>query len=527
MKSIMDHSFARVPKAEIQRSVFDRSCGYKTTFNAGLLIPFYVDEYLPGDTFNVNATLFARLNTPIVPVMDNMYLTTFFFAVPNRIIWTNFVKMMGEQEDPADSIAYTTPQIVMPAAGPVAETLFDYFGIPIGSDSNALSISALPSRAYNLIWNEWFRDQNLQDSVVVDKDDGPDTYTDYVLLRRGKRHDYFTSCLPWAQKGTAPTIALSGEADVLGIGKEVAGFTASTQAVYESGMSSGTTNYERWKRIGEASSNQYFDVEGHGTNTDYPWIRADLSSATGMTISDLRESVAIQRLLERSARSGTRYTEIIQAHFGVTSDDARLQRPEYLGGGTSNVVVQEVPQTSETNTTAQGTLAATGRVTASHGFTKSFTEHGIIIGLCCVDADLTYQKGLDRMWSRSDRYDYYQPEFANLGEQAVLEQEIYVDMADTPTATFGYQERYAEYRYKPSKITGKLNSHYGTPLDNWHLSEEFGSCPDLDSTFIVSDPPIDRIVAVDTEPDFTLDSYIQNKTVRPMPVYAIPGLNRL
>lgn len=521
----MSHSFARVPKADIQRSVFDRSCGYKTTFNGGLLIPFYVDEYLPGDTFNVNATLFARLNTPIVPIMDNMYLTTFFFAIPNRIIWTNFVKMMGEQDDPGDSIAYTTPQIVMPAGGPTAETLFDYFGIPIGADSNALSISALPSRAYNLVWNEWFRDQNLQDSVVVDKDDGPDTYTDYVLLRRGKRHDYFTSCLPWAQKGTASSFSMTGDAPITGIGKGDQNWGAGI-SVYETD-GTGTTAYTASRSISGNNAQETFYAEEDPNNAGFPNFRADLTGASGITINDLRESIAVQRLLEKSARSGTRYTEIVQAHFGVTSDDARLQRPEYLGGGSAPVHINEVPQTSETNTTAQGTLSATGRVGITRGFQKSFTEHGIILGLCCVDADLTYQKGLDRMWSRSDRYDYYQPEFANLGEQAVLNKEIYVDMAGTPTDTFGYQERYAEYRYKPSKITGKLNSHYATPLDTWHLSEEFGSQPALNSTFIVSDPPIDRIVAVNTEPDFTLDCYIQNKTVRPMPVYAIPGLNRL
>jgi hypothetical protein len=527
MKSVMSHQFSQVPTADIQRSVFNRSHTYKTTFDAGYLIPFYVDEYLPGDTFNVDVTIFARLNTPISPIMDNLTLTTFYFAVPNRLVWTNFVKMCGERTDPSDSISYTVPQIVSPSGGWAVGTIYDYFGLPTSDDigvGNTISINALPLRAYNLIYNEWFRDQNIIDSEANNTGNGPDTHTDYGLLRRGKRHDYFTSCLPWAQKGTEVTVDLGGTAPVLGLGTTAAANYSTARTLYESDL--GTESYSYVRTLNTGGNDFY--VAGTASTSGYPNIHADLSGASGMSLADFRESVATQHFLEAEARGGSRYTEIVLSMFGVRSADARLQRPEYLGGKTSPIIISQVPQTSETNTTAQGTLAAYGTVThTKDGFTKSFTEHGHIIGLMCVDADLTYQQGIDRMWSRSDRYDFYWPAFAHLSEQPVLNQEIYADGSSNDTSTFGYQERYAEYRYKPSKITGKLRSTYTTSLDTWHLSEEFSSLPSLNQTFIESNPPIDRVVASSTEPDFTMDSYIQNKTVRPLPVFAIPGLEKM
>lgn len=520
MQSVMKHSFSEVPKAEIQRSAFNRTHGYKTTFDAGYLIPFYVDEVLPGDTFNVDATLFGRLATPITPFMDNMFLDVQYFAVPIRLVWDNFNRFMGEQINPGDTTDYVVPQIVSPNGGWLVSSLSDYFGLP--TEVAGLSVSSLWHRAYNLIWNEWYRDQNLQNRVVVDVDDGPDTDTDYVLLRRGKRHDYFTSALPWPQKGPSVALSLTGNAPVIGIGKLNTTYNEAQKQVYESGQTSTTTyGLNEHSKIDQATP---FYVEKN-TTTDYPNIRADLSAVTAATINDLREAFQLQKLAERDARGGTRYTEIINSHFGVTSPDARLQRPEYLGGSSVPVNVLQVPQTSETsNNSPQGNLSAYSTVTSNSGFIKSFTEHCVIIGLCSVRADLSYQQGIPRMFSRSTRYDYYWPALAHLGEQSILNKEIYAQNNANDDLVFGYQERWAEYRYYPSKITGKLRSTYATSLDVWHLSQEFTSLPTLSDTFIQDNPPIDRVIAVQSEPHFILDSYIRNKSVRPMPTYSVPGL---
>lgn len=529
MKSIMKHAFSLVPKADIPRSRFDRNHRHLTTFDAGYLVPVYCDEVLPGDTFNIKMTYFARLATPIAPIMDNIYMDSFFFFVPYRLIWSNFKKMMGEQVDPGDSIDYSVPTYtntgqIDPDVFTGSDGLFNYLGIPVSEANVFTEISALPARAYNLIWNEWFRDQNMQDSVVVDIDDGPDDIADYIMLKRGKRHDYFTSCLPWPVKSDEVTVPWSeSELPIRGLGKFSTGWQGTgSGTIHER---DGATSYADWQMIdGGGGVNMEFGVEKN-TGDTYPNLRVDLSEATVATINTLRLAFQLQKLMERDARGGTRYTEIVQSHFGVTSPDARLQRPEYLGGGSKRVNVHPVPQTSETNTTPQGNMSAFATVSGrGDGFVKSFTEHGVVIGMVSARADLTYQQGLNRMWSRSTRYDFYWPELSRIGEQAVLNKEIYFQDTSADEEVFGYQERFAEYRYKPSMVTGLFRSAATSSLDLWHLSQEFGSLPALGDTFIQEDPPIDRVIATPAEPHFIMDAYFELNCARPMPLYGVPGL---
>lgn len=528
-KSVNVHQFTMIPKADIPRSSFDCQSTHKTTFDAGNLVPVYVDEVLPGDTFKLNMTAFARLSTPLFPIMDNMVLDSFFFFVPNRLIWSNWQKFMGQQANPADSISYVVPQQVSPAGGYAIGSLQDYMGLPTAGQVTAgqtVSHCAFWPRAYNLIWNEWFRDENLQNSVIVDTGDGPDTVANYNLLKRGKRKDYFTSALPWPQKGASVTLPLG-----------------STAPIYA------TNDVPQWHGAISSGQGQMFldtvngkinmaTLSGSWTNGDLikyanpTGLYTDLSAATAATINQLRQSFQIQKLLERDARGGTRYTEIIRSHFGVISPDARLQRPEYIGGGSTPININPIAQTSATGvtggTTPMGNLAAMGTALAhNHGFTQSFTEHGVIIGLVSVRADLTYQQGLSKMWSRSTRYDFYFPAFATLGEQAILNKEIYVTGNSTDNDVFGYQERWAEYRYNPSRISSLFRSTAAGTIDAWHLAQKFTSVPTLNSTFIVDNPPVSRVVAVGSAANgqqFIFDSFFDVRKTRPMPMYSVPGL---
>lgn len=532
VSSRSQHSFSRAPQAGIPRSSFNRTFGVKTTFDEGYLVPILADEMLPGDTFSLKMHAFARVSTLLSPIMDNMYMETFFFFIPNRLVWDNWEKFCGYQTNPGDSTDFTVPQVVAPSSGGVVEgSLCDYFGLPTAV--NSLTFNSLHLRAYNLVYNEWFRSQDLQDSLTVPTGDGPDTYSTFVLQRRNKRYDYFTSCLPFPQKGPDVSLPLGSAAPITGLGLYSGN---SLVPVTETGVvetPGGSTTTYTYGTVVDPSAlvngHQSLYVKLANANTGVnqtPQIFADLTDATASTINDLRTAFQTQKFYEKQARGGTRYTEVIKSHFNVTSPDMRLQRPEYIGGGSTPVMINPVAQTSPTSgTNALAQLGAYGVCAPEgHGFTYSATEHGLILGLVSVRADLNYQSGMDRMWSRQVFTDYYWPVFSHLGEQAVLNQEIYAQGNSEDTMVFGYQERYAEYRYKASVITGLFRSNASGSLDFWHLSQDFGSLPTLNSTFIEENAPMSRIEAVTSAYDFLFDSVFSYHCARPMPVFAVPGL---
>lgn len=515
------HSMATIPSVHTERSSFDRSHTVKTTFDFDYLVPFMVDEILPGDDVSIRVNTFGRLATQLRPIMDNLYIDFFFFFVPNRLVWSNWEKFCGAQDNPGDSISYLYPILTLGSAFAVG-SIYDQMGIPTGV-ANVPVKNTLPLRSYNLIWNKWFRDENFQNSVTVATGDGPDAQADFTLLKRGKRFDYFTSSLPSPQKGTAVMMPLGSRANVMGLAVTNTAIYTNTAAAYNTsdGISALGSNW-----TGPSPNVVY-----QGDNTSkIPNLYADLSTATAATINQFRQAIMVQSLLELDARGGTRYVEILLAHFNVVSPDFRLQRPEYLGGGSTRINAHPVAQTAPTAGSAYAgdlsAFATTSTQGENIGCSKSFVEHGHLIGLMCARADITYQQGLNRMWSRQTRYDIFWPKLQQMGEQSVLLQEIYCagNGSSGDTTVWGYQERNAEYRFYPSGIRGQFRSTYTTPLDMYHMADKYTSAPALNSTWIQQTTPIARALAYTaTGAQLLMDMWISYKHARPMMTYAVPA----
>lgn len=533
----MAYSFANIPRATPPRSVFRRNHNIKTTINTDFLYPIYVDECLPGDVFKFRQHIFARLSTPLTPVMDNLYLDTFFFAVPVRLVDKEFKRLMGERPFGDVRNDYTVPQL---AVTPKSGSLSDYLGLPLLPDGKSVSVCPWWHRAYNLVYNEWFRDENLCPARPIAglHEDGTQTdeaESDYVLCRRGKRKDYFTGCLPWPQKGNEISLSSAGTVSIPP-SYTFAAFNQSTLeklpgvfSLVNGGTVNSSTHPEAFLAPSPSDPNSSASKAFYGPYYKDP-IPVNFTAEGGLTVNSLRQSIAIQHLLETDARGGTRYVELIRAHFNVVSPDARQQRPEYLGGTSQPLNVTTVAQTSSsTDKSPQGNLAAFVTANSNAYWTKTFTEHTLIIGLANVRADLSYQQGVPRMFSRRTKYDFYWPELANLGEQAVLNKEIYAQGTADDDETFGYQERWAEYRYHPNTITGQFRSTAAETLDYWHLAQKFDSLPTLSQEFIEEHVPIDRVLAVNTSvaPNMILDGWFELETARLMPLYSVPGLGRL
>ncbi len=533
MKSVMNAHFTQVPKADIPRSSFQRDFGYKTAIDFDYLYPIMCEEMLPADTATVNLNVMARLATPLFPIMDNAFIDVFYFSIPYRLVWENFRRFQGEQDNPGDTIDYLIPEMASPdITGYAEDSIHDYMDIPPGVPN--LLHSVLWHRAYNLVWNEWFKDENIQDAVTVNLGDGPDLPTDYTLLKRGKRLDYFTSCLPFAQKdygnpvllplgdsapviGTAPVYATSGNGNPLAI------LNGSTSSVYET-MGTNATTLSQSASAGSIGQGMSATADNAASS-----LTADLSTATAATINQLRLAFQIQKMYERDARGGSRYVEIVKSHFGVTTPSAGW-RTEYLGGGSNPISITQVAQTARDpiapDDSSVGDLSAYGTARFSgNGFTKSFTEHCLVLGLVAARSDLNYQQGLPRKFSRRTRFDHYFPALSHIGEQAVLQGEIFAQgdpLLDD--IVFGYQERWAEMRYSKSAITGAMRSTHSLSLDPWHLAQDFATAPTLSSEFIEQNTPVDRVIAVPSEKHLIFDSFTQFRHARPMPTYSTPGL---
>lgn len=512
---------AMIPRPDVPRSTFSGSWSRKTTFDAGFLVPFLVDEILPGDTMKYDVSAYVRMATPLFPLMDSMRVDTFFFFVPARILWDNWRRFMGEQSNPGDTINYTVPVVNSNAGGFAAHSLFDHFGLPTVGQVDAagvITVNALPLRAYNRIWNEWFRDQNSLNSESQVTSDGPDSIAAYPIKRRAKSHDYFTSALPWPQKFTAPTVPLAGLAPLVGLGATAASVIGNVNVTETNG---GAATYTRTFQTNAAG------LYVRGTAGNAPDVYANLAAATGVDVNLFRQAFLVQQLLERDARGGTRYTEIVRSHFGVNSPDARLQRPEYIGGGSSPINVVPVAQTAPGASSVVGQLGGAATSVGEHRATLAAQEHGYVIGLINVKSELSYQQGLHKLWSRRTRQEFYFPSLAGLGEQAILRQEIYArGIVGEDTTVFGYQERWHEYRTHVSEVTGAFKSTTATPIDQWHLAQRFTAPPVLGTTFLQEDPPMSRVLATgaSTNQQFLADILIRRSATRPIPAFGTPVL---